>query len=261
MRICFTLLLTLSTQFAAAQANYTKTAEIPPLRVSFTDLQSVLDKTEKLAANANANAKPRREEVAMKAGAIQVTIQGRLLAPPNAKVPDQIDSLTYTYSAPDQSPVTRVYFDFSDYRRTLTVEGPSPEQVDALFAVTREDLTNLSSGLGGSSIKILLGQPAYILLVLAMFLSGAIWYEKRSSKSLAVLLSAAAVMALLVTMPINDLLAGFMAIRGEPSFMVRYGPQMSFFGLLLAVVGVPISVLQLFGAKQKHIAASDSPDE
>ena len=259
MRILLILVLALAEGVALAQANYTKTVELPPLRVSFADLQAVLDKAEKLASSANLGAKARREEVVMKAGAVQVTIPGRVLSPPNAKVPDQLDSLTYTYTAVEPSSVTRMNVDFSDYRRTLTVEGPSPEQVDAIFSTMREDLVALSSPIGGSGIKIVLGLPAYWMLLVILGLSGSMWYSNRGSKSLAIVLSTATVFLLLMLLPINDLLAGFLAIRGEPSFMVRYGPQISFIGLLFAVVGIPITVIQLFGTGKHTIPAPAAP--
>jgi hypothetical protein len=245
MRTLIALVLFVFTDMASAQANYTKTAEIPPLRVSFTALQAVLDKTEKLVASANSGVKPQREELVLKAGAVRVTIPGRTLAPLNAKVPEQIEFLSYTYSTLNQSPVTRVDFDFSDYRRTLTVEGPSPEQVDAIFAAIREDLIALSSTVGGSGIKTMLGFPTYWLLMLIFGWSGSDWYSRRSQRSLATAAATASALLLLLVLPTGDLLAGFLAIRGEPSFMIRYGPEMSFIGLILTVIGIPFTVLQL----------------
>jgi hypothetical protein len=161
MRYLVVLVLVLAAGLVSAQANYRKSAEIPPLRVSFSALQGVLDKTEKLAASANAGNAPRREEIVLTADTLKVTIPGRTLTPNNAKVPERIDSLTYTYSMVTEAPISRVEFDFSDYRRTLTVEGNSPEHVDAVFAAIREDLMHLSSALGGTGIKMFFGFPAY----------------------------------------------------------------------------------------------------
>lgn len=252
MRALTALFLSLTVQLASAQANYTKTTEIPPLRVAFADLQAVIDKTEKLVSSANAGARPRREELVLKSGVIQITIPGRTLALQNAKIPEKIDSFTYTYSMADRASVTQVSLDFSDYRRTLMVEGSSPEQVDAIFAATQEDLMNISSAIGGSGIKTLLGFPAYLILMTIMGWIGSDWYSTRSARSLGILISAMCVMLLLALLPTASLLAGFLAIRGEPSFMIRYGPEISFIGLILAVVGIPLSVSQLFGASKKN---------
>jgi membrane protein implicated in regulation of membrane protease activity len=41
----------------------------------------------------------------------------------------------------------------------------------------------------------------------------------------------------------KDFLAGFLALRGDASFMVRYGPQISFWGLLAGLVGLLITAV------------------
>lgn len=256
MRTLTALVLSSTIQLASAQANYTKTAEIPPLRVAFADLQSVLDKTEKLLASANAGAKPQREELALKSGATRVTIPGRTLAPQNAKIPDKLDSLTYSYLLTGQAPITRVDWDFSDYRRTLTVTGDSPEQVDAIFTATREDLTNISSAIGGTFIKSFLTFPAYYFLIIIIGWCGAEWRSTRSATSLRILISAACVVLLLTVLPIDDLLAGFLAIRGESSFMIRYGPQISFIGLALAALPILLSVTRFL----RPVKNNNAPD-
>jgi hypothetical protein len=84
---------------------------------------------------------------------------------------------------------------------------------------------------------------------------GADWYSRRSPRSLGVLISAAVVMLLLAVLPIDEILAGFSAIRGEPSFLVRYGPEISFISFILAVVGIPIGVVQLLGARTRPTTA------
>jgi len=249
MRTLIVLLLILHFESVFAQANYTKTAEIPPLRVSFGALQAVLEKTEKLISTANSGVKPRREEVLLKAGAVQVGIPGRTLAPPNAKVPEQVESLTYTYLAKDDLPITRIYLDFSDYRRILTVEGTAPEQVDAIFAAVREELVAISSNVGGSGIKLILGPVAYWALLMIGTWSGLTYYSYRTRRSLAVLAGAVSVSLLLLVLPTGELLSGFLAFRGDPSFMVRYGPEMSFIGFLLAVIGIPLTILQMSGTR------------
>jgi hypothetical protein len=245
---------------AVAQANYTKSAEVPPLRISYTELQSVLSKASTLAATANAGAQVRREELAIKSGVVTVTLPGHNLIQTTARVPEKIESLTYSYSAADPAKITRISIDLSDYRRTVAVEGQSPEQVDAVFAVLREDLLAVSSALGGTGIRNL-GFPTVWLLLTAMGWCGANWYAKRTPLSLAILLSAASLVVLLIAIPFDELLSGFWAVNGEPSFMVRYGPHMSFIGFLIAVIGVPVTVLQTVRARPNLRTHQGAPEE
>lgn len=245
---------------ASAQVSYKKDAELPPLRVSFAAVQAVLDKTDKLVASANSGAGPTREELVMKSGTIHVTVPGHNLTSPSIRTPDRLESLTYSYliysSAPTYigSNVTRVHFDFSDYRRTLTVEGPSPEHVDAVFAAAREDLLAMSSPIGGSGARMLFGPFAYWLLASIIGWSAHGWFRDKSRSSLTVLVASASVLLLVLVLPTADLLAGFFAVRGDPSFMIRYGPEISFVGLLIAILLAPLTVLQLVPDKQAQRA-------
>ncbi len=92
-----------------------------------------------------------REEVKLKSGKTEIVISGHQLLPTGARIPDRIDTFTYSYSSSvEGAPIKRVYLDFRDYNRTLTVEGPSPEQVDAVFATLREDLAAYRAMLEGA---------------------------------------------------------------------------------------------------------------
>ena len=233
---------------ATAQVNYTKTAEIQPLRTSFNDLQGVLTKTSALVSTANSGTQVIREELKMKAGVVTVTLRGHNFVQTSARIPEKIDSMAYSYLASDSAKISRVSIDLDDYRRLITVEGSSPEQVDAIFAVLREDLQAISTPVGGWSFQLYSGFPAIFLLTVICVLFGASWYSTRARIHLAVSLSALVFVVLFITLPVDELLSGFWAIKGEPSFMVRYGPHMSFAGLVIAVVGIG---WQLFPAKAR----------
>lgn len=244
-----------------AQVNYTKTAEIPPLHVAFTSLQSILDKTDTLVSAANRDIKPRREELVLKAKDLQVNLPGNTLQPKGAKIPAQIDSLTYSYWAESPATITRVALDFGDYRRTITVEGTSPEQVDAIFATLRDELMQLSHPVGGTVLRSLLGIPANVLLFLFLGAAGADWLAKRHPGSLIVIAVIASTLLLLNILPISDLLSGFLAVPGEPSFMIRYGPQISFWAFLITVIGIPIAALPLLKKPGDKDSATEKSEQ
>jgi hypothetical protein len=254
------LVLLLHPALGLAQANYTKSAEVPPVRTSFAEIQVVLSKASALTAAANAGAPVRREELSLKAGVVTITLPGHDLVQTSARVPERIEAMVYSYSASDPAKVSRVSIDLADYMRVVTVEGPSPEQVDAVFAVIREDLQAISTPIGGTGIRSL-GWPAVWLLMTVVGWCGATWYSRRTPISLAISLSAIFLVAMLMALPFDELLSGFWAVKGEPSFMVRYGPHMSFIGFLISVVGVPLMVLQLVPAKTRQRAPISEPQE
>jgi hypothetical protein len=246
---------------AMAQANYTKTAEIQPLRISFNDLQGVLTKASTLIAAANLGALVRRDELAMKSGAITVTLPGHNLVQTSARIPEKIESLTYSYSASEPAKISRLSIDLADYKRTVTVEGPSPEQVDAIFTVLREELQAISTPLGGTGFRTILGFPAIWLLMTVFGWCASSWYAKRTLISLSIALSPIFLIVLLIALPTDEFLSGFWAVNGESSFMVRYGPHMSFIGFLIAVIGVPLMVLQVLPSKRMKSVPAVGPEE
>jgi hypothetical protein len=62
-------------------------------------------------------------------------------------------------------------------------------------------------------------------------------------------------------LPITDLLAGFLAVRGDPTFMIRYGAEISFLGLMLSVLGVPLTVLQLVSNPRQGSSSAANPEQ
>lgn len=222
-----------------AQAIYTKSVDVQPLRVSYSSLQALIDKATSITAHSNIGVPPRNEQIVLKSGSVRITVPGKTLDLAGARIPDKIDGFIYSYTGTAATPITSVDLDFNDYRRTLTVRGASPEQVDAVFSATREDLNTLSTPIGGTGVKALLGYPLYMLFIFTIIFVFSSFYTRRRKSDLARALFLTATLMLLMFLPIDELLAGFLAVRGEPSFVVRFGPEIGFFGLLLAVISLP----------------------
>ena len=136
---------------ALAQTNYSKTIDLPPLRISFADLQTILDKSASLMKVANGSIPLSREKIMLRKGGLRVEISGHRLDQDQAKIPEILDSLQYSALTPDVAPVSYIFIDFGDYRRTLSVEGESPDQVDAVFSVIRDELSNSFVSTHGSN--------------------------------------------------------------------------------------------------------------
>ena len=50
-------------------------------------------------------------------------------------------------------------------------------------------------------------------------------------------------LVLVVALPFNDLLAGFAVYQGDPSWLVRYAPEMAFASFILTIAGIALSFL------------------
>lgn len=244
---------------ALAETSYSKTVELPPLRISFSELQAVLNKGVSLVTAASGSA-PWREEMELRKGELRVRVTGHRLNPDELKLPDSVDSFQYTASTGGSAAITNLAMDFTDYKRTLLVSGQIPEQVDAVFSALREDLLKLSTPIGGSVLKNTLGLTAIWLLVGALIWLGATWLQTHRRTLQLPIAICAALLSTILLLPTGDLLAGFSAVRGDASFMVRYGSEISFWGLVLAVVLAPLSFIPLFSrAVPKTKATTKTP--
>lgn len=240
-----TVFYLLGTDCRAEEADYSKSVNLPPLRISIAELQGVLNKAASLMASANSEMtqESRSEEIVkLRAGDLRVTFPGHELIASRVRFPKTIDGFDYINQNRLWAPVSRVEMAFSDYDRTLRVNGTSPEQVDAVFSALRDDLMKLSTPIGGSSIKIWFGLAPFIIGILTFYL-GIFWLKSRSRRqSLPFLISAVCLLGLVV-LPLDHLLAGFLMVEGDGSFMVRYGPEISFWGLAIGVAAIPLSYL------------------
>ncbi len=145
----------------ADEPTYTKTTSLPPLRITYDELQSALDKSARSLTTANASFRGDRvsESAQLKHGETQIEIPGHQLRGAGAKLPKLATEFRYTATQYPRSsaPVATVSMIFYDHDRRLEVEGASPEQVDAVFAALKSDFLAISSPMGGSWFRQMSG--------------------------------------------------------------------------------------------------------
>ena len=264
MRYLVIAVLMALSQYAEAQTNYTRSIEIPALRITFSEMQSILDKASKLATSANAGGKGEalvksyRETLKVRSGTTLITMDGRDLSPSGAKVPDKLDLLTYLYVGGSDSPIGAVSIDLNDSTRLLTVSGQSPEQVDAIVAAVREDVTQLSSSLGGRGIVLLLGVPGWIFMAFIVAGAASAWAQKRTPLSRAVLWFTCMCLLLMLLMPTSEIFSGFIVSRLDPSITARYSTAITIIGLLTSLLPV-LAPSWLFRGKPSSEQAATEP--
>jgi hypothetical protein len=238
------VLLAICTSPGRAQMNYSKSVDLPPLRISYAELQTVLDKAASLMNTTNMSAPLWREDMELRKGGIRIRIPGHQLKREGARLPEVIDRFEYTAWSRDPAPVGRLNLSFSDFSRTLSIEGQSPDQVDAVFSALRDDLWNLSTSIGGAYVSLfryLFG----VFLAVGVLILTAVWAESRDSTFLTPALFCAVLLAALILLPIGDWLSGFAAVRGDASFVVRYGAEISFLALIVGLIALSISLVPL----------------
>jgi hypothetical protein len=250
------LLLAGGDLFAAEpEPQYTRTRDLPALKMSFTDMQFVLDKAAHLLSDANKAAseaneaktkegknRPElflfrqssaREALTLGTGPDEIKIEGHRF-PANARVPKAAYALSYSYSWAEV-PVSKLDLDLRDYGRRLSVTGTAVDQVEAISAALEADLSQ-HSAIGGNTVRSLGSLIIGYALLVSLVVSGAYCIYERQWRFLGVPIFSLLGLALLFVLPLREVFAGFALYQGEPSVIVRYEPQIAFGGLIITIL-------------------------
>lgn len=219
------------------QAIVTRTAELAPLQMGYSDLFRVIERTRQQIDTANAGIERRfeSEHLEASAGSTAVSLPRGFQQTDLLGAPERGTDVYYRYSLLD-APIQQVSFRFSDSFRTVVVSGTARSQVDAVFALIREDLAEHAVAMAGSSFRLLAGM---ILCFVGWAAMGTASSEglSLSRRVRTVLLAAGISLNLLVVFgPWKAWLPGTAIYLGSPSVLVRYGPEISVTGLIMPVV-------------------------
>jgi hypothetical protein len=224
---------------------YTRTRELPALKISFADMQSILEKAANLLSDANVNPPKKKEfyfSETLKLGTApdQIEIAGHSF-PANAHLPKAAYALVYSYSWTD-APVSKLELDLRDFERSLTVRGTAVDHVEAISAALERDLSQYSA-IGGFNLRNFAGVFTSMFLIFALLISGAYRITECRWSAVGMPIFALLGLVLLFALPFKDLLAGFAVYQGDPSSIVRYEPQLAFASLVITIAGIPLSFL------------------
>lgn len=221
---------------------YTRTRDLPALKMSFTDMQFILDKAAHLLADANREAKESspHENLMLGTGPEEIKIEGHNF-PADARLPKAAYAASYLYLF-NNAPVSRLQLGLGEYTRRLDVSGTAVDQVEAISAALERDLSQHST-IGGAGLRDLMRLFLPLILFFVFIVTAAYCIFERQWRNLGMPVFSLIGIALVFALPLNDLLAGFAVYQGEASSLVRYGPQIGFASLILAIVGILLSFL------------------
>src|SRR5438128_2489347 len=225
---------------------YIRTRELPALKISFTDVQFALEKAANLLSNANRDGgkKPKdiflSESLRVGTGPDEIEVTGHSF-PANAHVPKAAYALSYSYSWTD-APVSRLQLDLGDYTRRLSVSGTAVDQVEAISAALERDLSQ-HSAIGGDTVRRMGGGLLFFILLSSLWITGGYCIAERQWRLLGMPIFSLVGLVLLFTLPFKDIFAGFAVYQGEPSWIVRFEPQMAFVAFILTIASIALSFL------------------
>jgi len=206
--------------------------------ISFGDMQHVLETAAKLLSNANRDEgkKPTdiylTETLHLGTGPDEIKVADHTF-PENARIPKTAYALSYSYSWTG-APVSSLELDLRDYGNKLSVAGPAVEQVEAISAALEHDLAQ-HSAFGGATARTFGGLIIVIVFTVLFSIGWQLCVTQRQWRFVGILIFSFAGLVLLYTLPFREIFPGFAVYQGEPSFIVRYEPQIAFGGLILTI--------------------------
>jgi len=213
MALVFLLMNVLSTPVPyAGEAQYSKNTSLPPIVLSFTDLEGILEKTSKLLSTANAQSEQMnymRKKITISTGNTKVKLKGHSLFAHGAKLPEAAYSLSYSYYLDDGS--------------------------------VSDDLLYYSTSIGGTEFRNFAAFFLFMLLFISLILTGMYCWINKRPRAIGMPILSLLVLVLLLVLPFDKILPGFAIYNGDPSFLVRYAPQISFLGLIVSLLGIAFS--------------------
>ncbi len=226
----------------AQSASYTRSADLRPVRLSYTDFAAIAAKASTLIHSANASVAIERtaEGATVSDNRTTVSVSSHFEATSFASGPPVATEASYSYRADQTAPVYLVEIELSDFQRRVRVQGTSEAQVDALARSLLADLRNHQWYFGGSMFRTILGA---LLLSSAAFMPSL--FSKGGKVPLWVAVLAIALALCVFALPWKNWLPGTAVFAGDASLLLRYGPEVSFMGLVLGVVSLALSLRQI----------------
>jgi hypothetical protein len=230
---------------SAKEAEFSHSLDLPPLRLAAADLDAILHRTQSLIAAANgpsAEQESVRESVKLGVRGHEIEIPHFSLAS-SVAFPKEVFKFSYNYHRPDK-PISSVTLDFSDHSRRVSVRGEAADQVTAVSNRLENDLLRHSTAIGGAKFRHVAGICLSVVLLISLLFSIAYWSNTRRHSALGMLICAVLGLLLLLRLPWDRYLPGFALYQSySPFFLVRYAPQICFFSLIAALLGIPLSYI------------------
>jgi hypothetical protein len=242
----FAVLLSVCVSFATTSLcngdEFSQVRDLPPLKMGATDLDAILLKTHSLIDAANGSEDLGREAVKVVIHSQHIEIPHFSLAS-SVAFPNEIFAFGYTYTGDDKA-VSSVTIDLSDSFRRVSVSGESADKVSALSNQLENDFRPYGTVIGGMKFRRVAGVCLSMFFLTSLMVSGVYCCKERRYNTLGTPICSAFGFLLLVLLPWNRLLSGFVLYQQySPFFLIRHASQISVLVLVAAAAGIPLSYL------------------
>jgi hypothetical protein len=238
--ILLSICVSLATTSLSNGAESSQVRDLPALKLGATDLDAILLETHAIIDAANGPEDSAREMVKISIDGQDIEIPHLSLAS-SVAFPNELFGLSYTYQQADK-PISSVTIDLGDSLRRVSVSGKSADKVEALSKLLEKDFRRYATAAGGVKFRRVAGVCLSMLFLTSLMISSAYCWKTRNYSALGMPICSALGFLLLLLVPWNRLLPGFVLYqRYPPFFLVRYASHVSVLALLAILAGIPLS--------------------
>jgi hypothetical protein len=238
--ILLSICVSLGTTSLSNGAESSRVRDLPALKLGATDLDAILLEAHALIDAANGPEDSGWEMVKVSIDGQDIEIPHLSLAS-SVAFPNEVFGFSYTYQQADK-PISLVSIDLGDSSRRVSVSGESADKVEALSNLIEKDVRRYATPIGGTKFRRSAGVCLSMLFLTSLMISSAYCWKTRNYSALGMPIFSALGFLLLVLVPWNRLLPGFILYQHySPFFLVRHASQVSVLALLAILAGIPIS--------------------
>jgi hypothetical protein len=238
--ILLSICVSLTTTSLSNGAESSQVRDLPALKLGATDLDTILLETHALIDAANGPEDSGREMVKISIDGQDIEIPHLSLAS-SVAFPNELFGFSYTYQQADK-PISSVTIDLGDSLRRVSVSGESADKVEALSKLLEKDFHRYATAAGGVKFRRVVGVGLSMLFLTSLMISSAYCWKTRNYSALGMPICSALGFLLLLLVPWNRLLPGFVLYqRYSPFFLVRHASEVSVLALVAILAGIPLS--------------------
>ena len=126
------------------------------------------------------------------------------------------------------------------------MSGESADQVEALSKLLEKDFRRYATAAGGLKFRRVIGVCLSMLFLTSLMISSTYYWKNRNRSALGILICSAIVFLLLLLVPWNRFVPGFVLYqRYSPFFLIRHAREIFLLCLVSAFLGIPLSYFLL----------------
>jgi len=238
--VLLTVCVSLATTSLCNGEQFSQVRDLPALKLGATDLDAILLETHSFVDAANGPEDSGWETVKVRIYGQDIEIPHLSLAS-SVAFPNEVFGFSYTYQQADK-PISSVTIDLGDSLRRVSVSGESADKVEGLSKLLEKDFRRYATAAGGLKFRRVTGICLSMFFLTSLMISSAYCWNTRNYRALGMPLLSALGFLLLLLVPWNRLLPGFVLYqRYSPFFLVRHASHVSVLALVAILAGIPLS--------------------